>query len=744
MSGMNEVLKRLERAVQSFGPPSAAEPGTRDLLAQALCEIALQHGLRISPVSLVAGLPLVDGLLPLEHVASAASRAGLVADVAAGKVLALADVELPVIMMRRDSGVNIVWAIERDTRGQPIAAITSQPGQSSGQSRISAKDLAAASAGRIIRLRPLSGQDARADDASKPKQSNWFLKAFSASNWIYSEAIAATIAINLLALALPLFTMNVYDRVLPNLASETLWSLAIGVTLATAFDFLIKLLRGHFVDTAGRRADVLLSNMIFSRLIGAKLDGPAASAGVRANTMRELDTLREFYNSATITVLGDMPFMFLFIAVIAVVAGGLVLIPLIAIPIVLAIGWVTQRAMGRMIESSIRQMAVKNAVVVETVSGLESLKAAGAESWAAAQWEKATAESIRTGNQIKHYSNFGIFSVHAVQTLTQVIMIIAGFYMAAAGNLTMGAIIAATMLAGRAMQPLAQAAHLVARLYQTRTSYRLLSEIVNAPQERPDSTSFISMRKVTGAISFEGASFQYDKDAARVIDDVSFSIAAGEHVGLIGGIGTGKSTALKLIHSLREPQAGRVLLDGIPVSQFDPAELRSHVGLVLQQADLFHGTIRANITMGDPSIAEAALIEAARVSGALDWIMTLPKGFDSEVRERGAGLSGGQRQTIVLARTIVRRPRVVLLDEPTSDLDPHTEQIVVERLRGWLKGRTALIVTHRPAMLALVDRLIVLEGGRKRLDGPKPAVLATLAAASRLPAQVKTVEAATL
>jgi len=739
MSAVAQMQQRLEQAVRRFGGSGAPPVGPssdEDVLALALADVARHYGLQVNTLSLVSGLPLVDGRLPLEHVEAAARRAGLAAKVVTRAILDIADVELPAIVLTSDGGADIVWSIERKANGTFVSAVSSAPGRPDLLVRIPAAEIASAASGRFVRLQPADTLDGRALESGAWEPASWFRPAFAASNGIYAQAIAATAAINLLALALPLFTMNVYDRVLPNAAAETLWSLSIGVMLATLFDFLIKVLRSHFVDTAGRRADVLLSNLIYGRLIGARLDGPAVSAGVRANTMRELDTLREFYNSATLTVFGDLPFMLLFLTMIAVVAGWLVLVPLAAVPLVLAISWVTQRSVGRLMDAAVRQSAVKNAVVVETVIGLESIKASGAESWAAAQWEKATAESIRTGNELKHCSNIGIFTVHAVQTLTQVVMIVVGFYMAAAGNLTMGGLIAATMLAGRAMQPLSQVALLIGRLHQTRLSYRLLDEIVRAPQERPDGHSLICNHRVSGAVAFEGVKFRYEKDGQPVVDDVSFTIAPGERVGLVGGIGTGKTTVLKLVQSLLQPDGGRVLVDGIPVSQLDPAVLRSEIGLALQHADLFHGTIRSNITLGDPGVDDATLLEAARVSGALDWIVRLPRGLQTQIRERGAGLSGGQRQTLVLARAILRNPRILLLDEPTSDLDPRTEQNVVERLKHWMSGRTVLIVTHRPAMLALVDRLIVLDGGRKRLDGPKAAVLASLAASANLTASM--------
>lgn len=705
-------------------PPRTSAP---DQLALALADVARHYGEIAAPEALVAGLPLVAGHLPLEHVAAAAERGALRAEIVAEDPLRLADWSLPALVLTGDGGVDVLWAIERDAAGQAIAAKMSEPGQPDTRVRVPAAELAAAASGRIVRLAPAAGPATGMGSPETPRPADWIWPVFAGSRRIYAEAIAATIAINILALAMPLYTMNVYDRVLPNAAADTLWALSIGIILATLFDFAIKSLRSSFVDTASRRADVLMGNLVYSRVLGARLALKPQSVGVRANTLRELETLREFLNSATLTTFGDLPFAVLFILVIAVVAGPLALVMLAVVPLLLGIGWLTQRAMARLTERNIRQHAVRNAVAVETLAGLETIKAAGAESWAASAWERTVADGIRTSTEMRHLSNTGLYIIHTAQTLAQVAMVIVGFYMVAAGAITSGALIAATMLAGRAVQPLSQLAMLIARLHQTRIAFRMLSELVHAPQERAADARFITRSQFEGAVSFENVVFTYDKDAAPVLREVSFEIKSGERIGLVGGIGTGKSTALKLVQALLEPQSGRVLIDGLPVGQVDPALLRRAVRLGLQDAELFHGTIRSNITLGDPGASDEAVLRAAETAGALGWIARLPRGFDTEVRERGRGLSGGQRQSVALARSLLGDPRVVLLDEPTSDMDIRTEKIVVERLRQWLGTRTLVLVTHRPALIDLVDRLIVLDDGKKLIDGPKAAVLAALA-----------------
>lgn len=722
MSAIGDMMQRLKDEAGSIRAAArlrATEAAANDLLAAALVDIAAHYGQAVSPVALVAGLPLVDGRLPAEHVEAAAKRGGLSAALAVASLTDLTAIDLPVVVLGADGGADVLWAWKDAPGSHGRIAVVSEPGRPKTRIEIPESELTAAASGRIIRLLPLSKLDERGESAMATDKSSWFLPAFLASRRIYAEAIAATVALNLLALAMPMFTMNVYDRVLPNAVEVTLWALAIGATLATLFDLLIKTLRANFVDIASRRADVVLSNFIFGRLLGARLPEKPVSAGVRANALREFETLREFFNSATLTAFGDVPFILLFLGMIWVIAGPMAWIPTLAVPIILITGWLTQRTLAKLSENSFRETAQKNAVVVETVAGLESVKAAGAESWAAAKWESAVSEHIRSSHDIRHLSTLGINVIFAIQTITQILMIVAGFYLVAAGDMTTGALIAGTMLAGRALQPLGQIASLIARLHQTRLAFRALNDIVEQAQERPDGARLLGKTTFSGAITVEKVSFAYEDGAPPCLVDVSFDIKPGERVCIAGAIGSGKTTLLKLIQALHVPKHGRVLADGVPVHQIDPALLRANIGLGLQGADLFHGTIRSNITLADPGATDEVVLAAARAAGALEWIMRLPKGLDTPVRERGGGLSGGQRQSVALARALFRKPPIVLLDEPTSDMDMRSEQRVLDSLRTHLAGHTLIIVSHRPALMAIVDRMIVLEHGRKIVDAPK-------------------------
>ncbi len=731
MNAAGDMKRRLETAVTNLVAAARASAARlngepTDLLAAAIADIAQHYGVACAPVALRAGLPLVDGRLPIEHAGEAARRAGLDADIAPLSLCDLKPHDLPVIVLMDEGGCDILWALDEHSQRDGVTATLSPAGRPEARVSLALTAIAQAPSRLVIRLKPASSLDERGAEALGGVSAGWFLPAFRDSRRIYGEAIAATLALNLLALALPLFTMNVYDRVLPNAVEVTLWALAIGALLATLFDFLIKNLRATFVDVASRRADVRLSNFIYGRLLGARAPQKPVSAGVRANALREFETLREFFNSATLTAFGDVPFLVVFLAMIFVIAGGLGWIALAAVPVVLMIGWVTQKTLTKLSEENFREAAQKNAVVVETVVGLDSIKAAGAESWAASKWEQAVSAQIRSSHQIRQISNLGINAIFAMQTVTQIAMVVAGFYMVAAGNMTTGALIAATMLAGRALQPLGQVAMLITRLHQTQLAYRAINEIVMLTQERPEGQPLLTRVVITGAIACERLTYRYDAEAPASLDSVSFEVKAGERIGLIGAIGSGKTTLLKMVHAVHLPTQGRVLVDGMPVHQIDPAVLRSGIGLALQGADLFHGTIRSNIALADPGAPDEDVLWAARAAGALDWILRLPKGFETPVRERGAGLSGGQRQSVALARALFKRPKIVLLDEPTSDMDLGTEQHVVQSLNAALPGRTLIAVSHRPAVLALVERLIVMEAGRIILDGPKDEVMRKL------------------
>ena len=544
---------------------------------------------------------------------------------------------------------------------------------------------------------------------------------------IYVQAIVATAAVNVLALAGSLVVMNVYDRVLPNQAIETLTALVIGAALAALFEFTLRMVRGGLIDAASREIDMRLSAKLFARVIGAKLQGQAGSTGVRINTLREFETLRDFFTSATLTALGDLPFAFLFILIIAIIAGPLVAVPLCVIVVLLVIQLALQKPLARLTAESFKDTAQKNAVLVETLVGLESIKGIGADKWAQSLWDRSMHEHVRISLRTRMLNALAQNSVSFVQSIATLALMVYGTIMIGRGDISAGALMASMTLIGRAVAPIAQGAMIVGRLHHIRIAWQALAHLANAPQERPADADFVTPPRPLGEISFEDVSFGYAKDAPPALKNVSFSITAGERVALIGTIGCGKSTAVKLMMKLHQPQLGRILINGLAANGIDPQWLRQQAAYVEQQPMLFSGTVRSNLIMHRPHCDDADLIKACEDAGALGWIGRLPRGFDTRLGERGAGLSSGQRQSLALARALIGSPALLVMDEPTSDMDGRTEADVVRNLGASLEGRTLILVTHRPALLELVDRLIVFDNGQVMADGPKQQVLDLLA-----------------
>ncbi len=543
---------------------------------------------------------------------------------------------------------------------------------------------------------------------------------------IYSRAILATVAINVLALAGSLVVMNVYDRVLPNQAMETLTALMIGAGLAALFEFTLRMLRGVLIDAASQETDLRMADRLFARVVGARLGSVQSSTGVRINTMREFETLREFFTSSTMTALGDLPFAALFILVIAIVAGPLVAVPLIVIPLVLLASLALHRPLARLTAQSFQDTAQKNAVLVETLVGLDTIKSLNAENWAQGLWNRSMQEHVRVGLRTRLLMALGQNFIQLVQGGATLALLTYGVILVGRGDVTGGALMASMTLMGRILSPIAQGAMIIGRLHHIKVAWTALRQMADAPQERPEGAEFVQPSSALTSFMLERVQFSYAMDAPPALNDVSLTINSGEKVAFIGGIGCGKSTILKLLLKLHEPQSGRLLCQGLALNGIDPALLRSQIGYVDQNPMLFGGTIRSNLTLHRPLTTDAEVIAACEASGALSWISRTPRGFDTRIGERGQGLSGGQRQSLALARALVGKPPTLVLDEPTSDMDGRTEIDVVKRLAETLAGRTLILVTHKPALLDLVDRLIVLDQGKIVADGPKATVMEQL------------------
>ena len=532
--------------------------------------------------------------------------------------------------------------------------------------------------------------------------------------------------INLIGVISPLFVMNVYDRVIPNNAVDTLWVLAIGILIAYLFDFLLRNLRSYFVDVAGRNADVVLSSRLVQKVLTMRLDAKPESTGALVNNLREFESLREFFSSSTLLAFIDLPFLVVALLLLGYIGGPLVILPLCAIPVLIITGIVLQEAGKRTAEQGYKQNMQKNALLVELVNGLETLKACMAESRMLHLWEQVVGVSAKAGSVAKKYNNFAITISTLVTQAVSVGMVIWGVYRIADGTMTMGGLIGSNILVGRAMAPLMQIASLLTRLQNSRMSLQALDLLMQLPSEGQNDNEYVEFGKLAASFSFEDLAFAYPGAERLALTDISVFIKPGEKVGVVGRMGSGKSTLGKMLIGLYQPRDGAVKFGGVDIRQLAEADLRGRVGFLPQDVVLFYGTIRDNIALGDPTINDQMILRASTLAGVTEFIRSNPAGFGAQVGERGMSLSGGQRQAVALARALVRDPDILILDEPTSNMDNASEQMIKNRLKAVMGNKTLVLITHRLSMLELVDRLIVMEGGRIIADGPKNEVLRRL------------------
>ena len=581
-------------------------------------------------------------------------------------------------------------------------------------------------------IKPKVTADNRSDLPEYHLPKSWFWKVIWRFKGYYYQVILATFIINFLALVSSLYVMNVYDRVIPNQAYETLWVLSIGVMLAILFEFLAKMIRGHLTDIAGKKADLIISSAIFRRMMALRLADRPASAGSYANNLREFESVREFMTSASLLVLVDLPFLLLFITVIFIVGGKLAIVPAIIIPIVIIVGFIVQRPLSRYINESMKESSQRQGLAVEALEGIETLKTNNATGWAQQRWDAYTAKTSASSIKVKDTANFMInFSV-AMQQLNTVFLVLFGTYLIhnenTAERITMGALIAAVILSGRALSPLAQVAGLATRFQQAKLALEGLNNIIERPIERVPERKYISPSNIQGNITFENTCFQYQEDGKPAVSNLNLQIRAGEKIGILGRIGSGKSTMLKLASGLYDGSTGNIMLDNIDMRQIDPNFLRSQILLLGQSPRLFLGTLRENMDLArsDGYSSDQELLEALQRFGLDKIIRSHPKGLDMPLGEDGLGLSGGQKQIIALARMTLRNPRIVLLDEPTTGLDQATERMSLQAISQWAQDKTLLVVTHRPQVLQIVNRIIVMDEGKVVMDGPRDLVLQRL------------------
>jgi len=555
---------------------------------------------------------------------------------------------------------------------------------------------------------------------------HWLLGPLFGNAKVYGQTVIAAFFVNLLGLISSFFIMTVYDRVIPNNAMESLLALTIGVLFAHLFDFILKSLRGYFIDVAGQRLDAVVGATVFDNLMAMRLDARKGGVGATAGLVKEFENLRDFFSSATLTAVVDLPFIFIFVGAIAMIGGPIALVPLIGVFAALIIALITQPLILRNTKESMKEGHAKHSVLIETLAGLETVKSVAAGDLMRRRWKTGVLKQARIATVGRFINQLAVNFSGFAQQGAQVGVVVAGVLMVGAHSLSMGGLIACVILTGRAMAPLAQVAGLLGRVAGAMSSYKALDELMASRSEVDPARDYLKRSALAGRIEFREASFSYPGQKTKALDKVSFTIEEGERVAVLGRNGSGKSTIIRLALGIYEPTEGQVLVDDTDIRQITPSDLRAHIGAVLQDVCLFTGSIKENIALGLERISDDDILEAAKIAGVHDFVGATETGYDQRLGERGEGLSGGQRQSIALARALATKPSVLLLDEPTSALDSQAEAEMIARLRRATEGRTLLLVTHRMSMLKLVDRIIVLDRGQIVLDGRPDEIIRSL------------------
>jgi ATP-binding cassette subfamily C protein LapB len=704
-----------------------------DPLSDSLLYLARLHGRSLSKEALVSGLP-VQGKLTLAHYERAARRAGLDAELSEKRLADIPALVLPAVLLFHDGSTRILLKIDHDAGHARLA----NPSAPDGDAMERLEALEKQYSGFAYYVRPAVMADPRAIATGDLPKKHWFWSVASRFGANYVHVALAALIVNVLAIAAPLFTMSVYDRVIPNGAIPSLVALGIGLMIAIVFDFVLRVVRSRIIDMTGKKMDVVLSAEIFEHVMSVKAAQRPPSVGILANQMRDFDSVREFFTSGTVVSATDLVFAVLFITVLFIIAGPLAWIPLIMLPIMIIVGVVLQRPLDRSMRKLQAESAARHGILIESLSGIETLRAVGGEARAQTIWERSVAASARSGEDVQFWSSLALTSASTATQLTNLLLVVGGVFLILDGKLSVGALVAANMLSGRVLGPIAGIAAVITRATQTYTALRSIDRLMQLERERPTDKIFVAREIKQGSIDFKNVSFSYPESATKALDGISFSIKPGEKVGIIGRIGSGKTTVGKLVTGFYPPAEGSIQVDGIDVRQYDPADLRAGVGFLLQDVDLFYGKLRDNITLGRPTATDEEVLAAARLSGVESFIAGHPQGYDMMIAEGGRSLSGGQKQAIGLARVLIRQPRILFLDEPTAHFDVRSEAEFLQRLKGLAKeGMTIVVSTHRPSLLSLVDRILVFDNGKIVADGPAAQILTRLRGPATAPAPTR-------
>ncbi len=693
-----------------------------DPLVLCLSHLCAHYGRSRSETVLLQGLPLTDGNIGIEMFLRAAKRQGLTGKVIKRPLEDIPEEVLPVILILKDETPCVLIKTES---GDQLCVM--DPKNEGKITHISRNEVSELYSGFAIFIQPDQNFATGKNGSSVKVTADWFWSAIRNSRWSYIQVGIASVFINLFVLASPVFVMNVYDRVIPNNAIETGWVLAIGITIVYLFDFILRMLRTVFIDFAGKKADIILACRIFDQLLDLKISARPKSAGGMANTLREFETVRDFFTSATLASFVDLPFVFLFILIIWVINPALgVAVSIIALLAVI-VGLLLQAPLRNAVEKYMQDGEDKHGVLVETLAGLETIKAIGGDGRMRMMWESLVGKSAQSSKESKFYTSVAQTSVQFLQHMTTVVVVMIGMFLSADGTMTAGSLFAAVLLAGRAIGPMAQVSQLMVRYHSAIRSYRTLDKVMKMPVDRPEGRDLLTREHLLGEVQFQNVTFSYPEQSVPALKEVSLNIKKGDKIGIIGRIGSGKSTIAKLLLGLYEAEEGLVKLDGIDSRQLEPNDLRRNIGYVPQDPFLFRGTLRENITIAAPYATDQMVIEVAEISGVARFAHDHPLGYDMLVGEGGSGISGGQRQQIALARALLLHPPILVMDEPTSSVDSGTENEIIAKLGEFTSNSTLVLITHKPSLLKIVDRLIVVDGGKVVADGKRAVILEALA-----------------
>jgi ATP-binding cassette subfamily C protein LapB len=677
-----------------------------------------------SAEALTAGLPIEPGaespeLFSINNAkglfSRAASQAGLKSSLIRRPLNQISPLQLPMIVLLSNQSACILDRFSEDESQVKII----MPAEEAIEQWIATEDLEDEYIGFGFMIKKAFEYT---DDNSRTlhlKQKHWFWSTIKLSTGIYKDVLYASLLINLFVLASPLFTMNVYDRVVPNNAIETLWVFAIGVVIIYVLDTFAKFTRTFLLESAAKKSDIIMSSIIFEKVLSLKMAHHPASVGSFSSNLKDFDNIRSFLTNATMAAVIDLPFAVIFLAVIGYIGGAIVLIPMITMGLILAYAYFIKQPLRASIESTHEASAKKSSILIETLSNIETLKTLGTLNQVQWKWEESTGEIAGKSLKSRLLSASIPTVTQLLIQLNTVMIIVYGVYMIQAFELSMGGLIAIVILTGRTLAPMGQVAGLMTNYEDTKTSYETLNEIISQPSERPDGKKFVERPDFSGHIEFVDVTFTYPGADIPALKNASFVITPGEHIAIIGRIGSGKSTIQKLLLGLYEPDSGQILVDGIDINQIDPADLRKHMSYVSQDVMLFRGTVKDNITFRATHASDGAMIRAAQISGASEFIKKHPKGYEMPVGERGLGLSGGQRQSIGIARAFLFNTPIMLMDEPSNAMDQITETRLLTNLQDALKGTTSILVTQKMTLLNIVDRVIVVNEGKIIIDAPK-------------------------